>query len=187
MDIFEIILIAISLAMDAFSVSVCKGITFNNKIIKKAFIVSLYFSFFQFLMPIFGFILGNSFSFIIKSLDHWISFILLFIIGFQMIIDNDTPNNISDSISIFDMFLLSMATSIDALTVGITFSFYDIPLIFYSFIIGIITFILCFIGCVLGNKIGNKRSFISNYIGGFTLIIIAFKILLEHLHLFTLI
>lgn len=171
--------------MDAFSVSICKGMTFKKNYLKSIFIVALYFGVFQFLMTYLGYSLGLSFSHIISSLDHWVAFVLLFIIGLQMILESKKSNDYSDNTNFNEMFLLSIATSIDALTIGISFSFFKIPIFFDSFIIGLITFVLCFFGCVIGKKIGNRYSYINNYIGGIILIFMAFKILFEHLHFFT--
>lgn len=184
MNIFEIVVIGFGLAMDAFSVSLCKGITFRSNICTKSFIVSFYFGFFQFIMTLIGYCLGSGFSFLINSLDHWIVFILLSVIGFQMIFDGVSNKEYSDKTDFKSMFILSIATSIDALTVGITLSFFKIPLLLYCFLIGIITFILCFMGCFFGSKIGNRYNYLSGFIGGFILIMIAFRILFEHLHLF---
>ena len=182
MNIYEIIIIGFCLAMDAFSVSVYKGMTFDNGYFTNVSIVALYFAIFQLLMTYSGYLLGTSFSYIISSLDHWVAFILLFIIGIQMIIKKKKNNNYSNSVKFSEMIFLSIATSIDALTIGITLSFFNVPIFLYSFIIGLITFFVCFFGGYIGKVLGNRFSYISNYIGGSILIYMAFKILFEHMH-----
>ena len=126
MDFFEIVLIGIGLAMDAFAVSVCKGLSMKKMDWKKAIIISLYFGIFQAVMPVIGYFLGTTFSGFVESVDHWIAFILLAIIGGNMIKDSTDDENEkrNDNIDIKTMLLLAIATSIDALAVGITFAFF---------------------------------------------------------------
>lgn len=180
MGIFEIIVIGVSLAMDAFAVSICKGFSIGKVDFKKIFIIALYFGFFQSIMPLIGYYLGNGFSYYIKNIDHWICFILLFMIGLGMIKDSFTSNSFDELVDFKTMFFLSLATSIDALTVGITFSFFSVSIFFSIFIIGLITFTLCSIGVFIGIIFGDKFNK-SGLIGGIVLIFIGLKILLEHL------
>ena len=185
MDILELILIAIGLGMDAFAVSICKGISMQKMNWKKAIIIGLYFGIFQALMPVIGFILGKTFENLVTSIDHWIAFGLLLIIGIKMIIDAFKEDNISvnDSINWKVMVILAIATSIDALAVGITFAFLQVNLLLAVSIIGIITFILCVIGTKIGNNFGNKFENKAEILGGIVLIFIGVKILLEHLNI----
>lgn len=184
MLIFDYVLIGFGLAMDAFAVSICKGLSFSKLSLKKAFIIATYFSFFQMLMPIIGFFLGIKFSIILESVDHWISFLLLAFIGIRMIMDSfekDVENK-NDLIDFKTMFILAIATSIDALAVGLTFAFLNISNIWFPIIIiGFITFVLSLIGVILGNKFSDKFENKSKILGGSVLIFIGLKILIDHL------
>ena len=182
MTILELIVLAVGLSMDAFAVSICKALTTKNINYNKRIKIALYFAIFQGIMPLFGYLLGNIFKDVIIKIDHWIAFGLLSYIGLNLILDSKTEeNNISDKIDFNSMFLLSVATSIDALAIGITFSLLKINIIEAVLIISIITFILTFIGTIIGNKLGNKINKISKVFGGIILIIIGIKILFEHL------
>ena len=184
MNILDIILIGIGLSLDAFAVSICKGMSIFKNRFKSAFIVGLYFGSFQALMPIIGYILGSKFHDLIVNIDHWIAFFLLLFIGIKMIKNAILDeNNIDDNMSIKTLLSLAIATSIDALIVGLTLSLLNVNIIFSISIIGIITFILSFIGMVIGNKVGDKLGIKSQIFGGFILIIIGLKILFEHLNL----
>lgn len=185
MDILELILIAIGLGMDAFAVSICKGISMQKMNWKKAIIIGLYFGIFQALMPVIGFTLGKAFENFVTSIDHWIAFGLLLIIGIKMIVDAFKEDNVSvnDSVNWKVMIILAIATSIDALAVGITFAFLQVNLLLAVSIIGIITFILCVIGTKIGNNFGNKFENKAEILGGIVLILIGVKILLEHLNI----
>ena len=185
MGILELILIAIGLGMDAFAVSICKGISMPKMNWKKAIIIGLYFGIFQALMPVIGFTLGKTFENLVTSIDHWIAFGLLLIIGIKMIIDAFKEDNVSvnDSVNWKVMIILAIATSIDALAVGITFAFLQVNLLLAISIIGIITFILCVIGTKIGNNFGNKFENKAEILGGIVLIFIGVKILLEHLNI----
>ena len=136
-------------------------------------------------MPVIGFLLGFAFSDIVKSIDHWIVFILLSIIGVNMIREStdDEMEKRNDKIDIRTMGLLAIATSIDALAIGITFAFLKVNILLAILLIGIITFILSFIGVIIGNKFGDKLQNKAELIGGIILIIIGIKILLEHLEI----
>lgn len=180
---FEIVLIGIGLAMDAFAVSVCKGLSMKKMDWRKAIIISLYFGIFQAVMPVIGYFLGTTFSGFVESVDHWIAFILLAIIGGNMIKDSTDDENEkrNDNIDIKTMLLLAIATSIDALAVGITFAFFETNIGLAISIIGLITFILSIIGVKIGNRFGDKFQNKAELTGGIILIIIGLKILLEHL------
>ena len=183
MGIFEIIVIGFGLSMDAFAVSVCKGLSMKKMNWKNAIIIAVYFGFFQAFMPIIGYLLGNSFSVIVQNIDHWIAFILLAIIGGNMIKEStdDELEKRNDKIDFKTMFILAIATSIDALAVGITFAFFKVNVIFSVLIIGFITFVLSILGVIIGNKFGDKLQNKAEFTGGIILILIGLKILLEHL------
>lgn len=183
----EIMVIGIGLAMDAFAVSVCKGLSMKKTNWKSAVIIALYFGIFQALMPIIGYFLGTTFSGFVKSVDHWIAFILLSIIGGNMIKEStdDEIEKRNDKVDVKTMSTLALATSIDALAVGITFAFFEANLAQSVIIIGIITFILSIIGVKIGNKFGDKFQNKAEFIGGIILILIGLKILLEHLGILT--
>lgn len=182
MGIVELILISIGLAMDAFAVSICKGISINDGKKKKVFIIGLYFGLFQALMPLVGYFLGVGFETIIKSIDHYIAFGLLGYLGVNMIINSfKNRDNFNDNVSFKTMIALSIATSIDALAVGITFAFLNVNIWIAISFIGVITFLLSCIGAVLGSLVGDKYSKKAELLGGIILIFIGIKILLEHL------
>lgn len=188
MNIIEIVVIGTGLAMDAFAVSICKGLSMKNMNWQKTIIIALYFGIFQALMPALGYLLGSTVNSFVESVDHWITFGLMTIIGVNMIKDSfdDEIEKRNDSIDIKTMILLSIATSLDALAVGITFAFYDVNLIIAILIIGIITFCLAAFGVELGNKFGDKFQNGAEILGGLILIIIGSRILLEHLGILTL-
>ena len=183
MNLYEIILISIGLAMDAFAVSICKGLSMKKINWKSTIIIAIYFGLFQAIMPVFGYLLGSSFSVIVQKLDHWIAFILLAIIGGNMIKESkdDETEKRNDKVDFKTMIILAIATSIDALAVGVTFAFFEVNIILSISIIGLITFILSFVGVIIGNKFGDKFQNKAEFIGGMILIIIGLKILLEHL------
>lgn len=183
MGTIEIILIGVGLAMDAFAVAVCKGLSIRNITIKKELIVGTYFGLFQGLMPLIGFLLGTTFQDIIIKIDHWVVFILLSIIGINMIKDSlsKESESINDKVDFKTMLPLAIATSIDALAVGITFAFLKVNIIIASSVIAITTLLLSIIGVKIGNTFGNKYEKKAEFIGGAILILIGLKILLEHL------
>ena len=180
MNISEIILISISLAMDAFSVSISKGLNIKNNIFKISLIIALFFSIFQMLMPILGYYLGNIFSNYILKFNNIIASILLLVIGFNMLKDSYHSNLLNTKISIKELIGLSIATSIDAFSIGITFSLFKINILNTIIVIGIITFILSFLGTLIGKIIGNKFEKISEIIGGIVLILMGLKFLFFH-------
>jgi putative Mn2+ efflux pump MntP len=186
MGIIEILLLAISLAMDAFAVSICKGLSMKKINWKKAIIIGLYFGIFQAIMPIIGYFLGTAFQGIVTNIDHWIAFILLSLIGGNMIreaFSEDESKNCNDNVDFKTMIVLAIATSIDALAVGITFAFLDVNMPIATSIIGIITFAVSIIGVKIGNKFGSKYENKAEITGGIILILIGLKILLEHLEI----
>ncbi len=178
MSILEIILIGLSLSMDAFSISIIMGL--RNNMWNKGFISSLFFGIFQFIMPILGFYLGNILSERILNYQSYFSAILLIIIGILMTWEKEI-NEQNNYINFKELFFLSIATSIDALVIGISFSFLQLNIIISSIVIGITTFIMCIIGYFLGHLFNQKAHQYANLIGGITLIILGIKILLEKL------
>lgn len=188
MSIIELLLIAIGLSMDAFAVSVCKGLATGRVTGKHIFLVGIWFGGFQALMPAIGYFLGSAFERYITSVDHWIAFVLLAFIGSSMIKEarSQEENEANDSFAVKTMFALAVATSIDALAVGITFAFLikNITHLIFAFsAIGITTFILSAIGIKVGNMFGVKYKAKAEIAGGVILILIGLKILLEHLGL----
>lgn len=183
MGLIEIFLIGIGLAMDAFAVSICKGLSMKKLDWKKAIIIALYFGGFQALMPVIGYFLGTTFESFVVQVDHWIAFLLLGFIGGNMIKESfdDELEKCNDNVDFKTMFVLAIATSIDALAVGITFALLDVNIILSVAIIGIITFILSMFGVKIGNKFGNKYQNKAEFVGGLVLILLGIKILLEHL------
>ncbi len=183
MTILEILLIAIGLAMDAFAVSICKGLSMKKMNWKKALIVGIYFGIFQALMPIIGYFLGSTFEDLVTHIDHWIAFVLLVAIGGNMLKEAFANNseNCNDNVDFKTMSILAIATSIDALAVGITFAFFQANIWVSATIIGIVTFAISIIGVKIGNRFGNKYERRAETVGGFILIFMGVKILLEHL------
>lgn len=183
MGLIELFLIAVGLSMDAFAVSVCKGLAMPKCTFKKAAIVGLWFGGFQALMPAIGYVLGAQFQETIASIDHWIAFVLLALIGGNMIheaLDND-EEEADASLNVKTMFLLAVATSIDALAIGITFAFLKVNIIPAVCFIGIVTFIISFAGVKIGNVFGARYKNKAEIVGGVILILLGLKILLEHL------
>ncbi|MBU5250073.1 manganese efflux pump MntP family protein [Coprococcus comes] len=183
MGLIELFLIAVGLSMDAFAVSVCKGLAMPKCTFKKAAIVGLWFGGFQALMPAIGYVLGAQFQEAIASIDHWIAFVLLVLIGGNMIheaLDND-EEEADASLDVKTMFLLAVATSIDALAIGITFAFLKVNIIPAVCFIGIVTFIISFAGVKIGNVFGARYKNKAEIVGGVILILLGLKILLEHL------
>lgn len=186
MSFFELLIIAISLAMDAFAVAVSNGLMLPKIRIRHALVFGLFFGVFQFLMPLIGYFLASRFSTYIQSFDHWIAFILLSIIGGNMIkesfSDEDDEDVQANIMSVKNLTMLAIATSIDALAVGVTFALVDSGNIWVSCgVIGIVAFILSYIGVMLGKKISGVFQSYAERVGGAVLIIIGLKILIEHL------
>ena len=185
MDLLTLLTLAVGLAMDAFAVSICKGLAMREKVLKKGIIVGLWFGGFQALMPTIGFFLGTQFKDQITSIDHWIAFVLLGLIGINMVkeaLSND-EEQADDSIAVKEMFMLAVATSIDALAVGITFAFLNVHIVSAASMIGVCTFLISFAGVKIGNIFGTKYKAKAELAGGIILILLGFKILFEHLHI----
>ena len=187
MGIVELFLIAVGLSMDAFAVSVCKGLAMRKCTWKKAAIVGLYFGVFQAGMPVIGYVLGVQFKDVITSIDHWIAFILLGIIGVNMIREAigrcEECEEQDESLDVRTMVGLAVATSIDALAVGVTFAFLQVDIIPAVSFIGITTFLISFAGVKIGNVFGSKYKKRAEITGGIILILLGAKILIEHLRL----
>ena len=186
MSVIEILLTSIGLAMDAFAVSICKGLSLKKFNIKSGLIVGLYFGLFQGLMPLIGYLLGSRFKDLITSVDHWIAFCLLGLIGLSMLKEGLSKDCdvVNDKLNFKEMLSLAIATSIDALAVGITYAFLNVNIFIAVLSIGIITFVMSFLGVKIGNKVGCKFQKKAQIMGGIILIVIGLKILLEHLGLF---
>lgn len=185
MSILSLFLLAVGLSMDAFAVSICKGLAMRKVSAKKAFIVGLWFGGFQALMPFIGYLLGRQFEKYITAIDHWIAFVLLGLIGVNMIREalSAEEEAADDSLDIKTMFLLAVATSIDALAVGITFAFLKVDILSAVSFIGCITFLLSAIGVKIGNVFGTKYKSKAEIAGGIILVLIGTRILLEHLRI----
>ena len=183
MSLVSLFIIAVGLSMDAFAVAICKGLAMKKITIKKAGIVGLWFGGFQGLMPAIGYILGSRFEQYITSIDHWIAFVLLGIIGGSMIKEalSKEEEEANDSLDVKTMFLLALATSIDALAVGVTFAFLKVNIVAAVCFIGCITFVCSMAGVKIGNVFGVKYKAKAELAGGAILILMGIKILLEHL------
>ncbi len=185
MSLLTLFITAVGLSMDAFAVSICKGLAMKKLSLKKACIVGLWFGGFQSLMPLTGYLLGSRFEQYVTSIDHWIAFVLLTLIGLSMIREalskeKDTAN---DSLDIKTMFLLAIATSIDALAVGVTYAFLKVDIVPAVCFIGIITFLLSAVGVKVGNVFGTRYKAKAEIFGGIILIAMGIRILVEHLGL----
>ena len=183
MSLIELFLIAVGLSMDAFAVAVCKGLAMPKMSWKGAAIVGLYFGGFQALMPFLGYLLGAGFKDAISAYDHWVAFILLALIGGNMIRESreDEEESLDASLSFRSMVLLAIATSIDALAVGVTLAFLDVPILSSVCFTGVVTFCLSLVGVKAGNVFGCKYKSKAEFVGGLVLILIGLKILLEHM------
>lgn len=186
--VIELFLLGVGLSTDAFAVSVCKGLGMRKLNKKQALIIGLYFGGFQALMPFVGWLLGSQFQKYITSIDHWIAFILLGFIGGKMMIEAVREWNEEEVVDVMDapidhknMLVLAVATSIDALTVGITFAFLGTPIVEAITIIGITTMVISIAGVVVGNFFGSRYKSKAEFIGGLILVLLGLKILLEHL------
>lgn len=184
MSLFSLFLLAVGLSMDAFAVAVCKGLATPKISLKKACVVGLWFGAFQALMPTLGYLVGYRFQEKITAIDHWIAFVLLVFIGANMIRESFSKEEegANASLAFKEMLLLAIATSIDALAVGVTFAFLpDIPILPAVSFIGVITFLLSALGMKVGNVFGTKYKARAELVGGIILILIGSKILIEHL------
>ena len=188
MSLFSLFVIAVGLSMDAFAVSICKGLSMPKMKWKNALLAGLYFGGFQALMPAIGYLLGTQFERYITSIDHWIAFILLAYIGGKMMVEalreKNEPVEVEEmdpALDIKELFILAIATSIDALAVGITFSFLEVNIVEAITIIGVVTFIISAAGVFVGNIFGNKYKTKAEFAGGLILVLLGIKILLEHM------
>lgn len=189
---FTLLLMGVGLSMDAFAVSICKGLSMRKVNKKQCLVIGLFFGGFQALMPFIGWVLGSQFEQYITSIDHWIAFILLGFIGGKMVVEAIREKDEAVEVEKMDppldfkeMFILAIATSIDALAVGITFAFLQVPIVEAISIIGITTFVISVIGVYVGNFFGNRYKKKAELAGGIILILIGLKILLEHLGILT--
>ena len=182
MGLFEIFAIAVGPAMDAFAVSVCKGLAMRRMELQKALLTGLWFGAFQTLMPLAGFFLGVQFRESIETVDHWIAFGLLAVIGINMIREAlGEEEKADDSFDCKTMLLLAIATSIDALAVGVTFAFLEVDILLAATVIGVVAFVLSAAGVKIGNVFGARYKKRAELAGGIILILMGIKILLEHL------
>lgn len=182
----EIFIIAVALAMDAFSVSISAGIVLKHPNPRQYFRLSFHFGLFQFLMPLMGYVIGGNFGNYIEEVDHWIVFSLLLIVGLKMIKEATTSDKsrkvkIKDPSKGLNLVILSLATSIDAFAVGFSFSILKIPILFPSIMIGFTCLCFSFLGVFLGKKTGQYLGKRAEIAGGSILILIGIKILFEHL------
>jgi len=193
MGLWELLLTAVGLSMDAFAVSVCKGLAMKRMRYGQAVVIGLYFGIFQAVMPLIGWLLGTSFSRYIEAFDHWIAFVLLVVIGGHMVVEvlrgEDEEDEVclcaaeaaEEHLDIKELFLLAIATSIDALAVGVTFAFLQVNIVPAIIIIGSVTFVISAAGVFIGNIFGSKYKSRAELAGGIILILLGIKILLEHL------
>ncbi len=185
MSLLSVFFIGVGLAMDACAVSFAKGMCLKKKVFRYAWILAFAFGLFQAGMPLLGWWIGHYFEGFITAVDHWIAFILLGTIGFHMIKEAKEPTDESEcpttAIPLKDIIILAVATSIDALAVGISFAFLQVDILSAVIIIGITTFIISFVAVIMGNRCGGHMGTYAEVIGGIILIAIGLKILLEHL------
>ena len=189
---FTLLLMGVGLSMDAFAVAIYKGLSMRKVNKKQCLVIGLFFGGFQALMPFIGWVLGSQFEQYITSIDHWIAFILLGFIGGKMVVEAIREKDeavevgkMDPPLDLKEMFILAIATSIDALAVGITFAFLQVPIVEAISIIGITTFVISVIGVYVGNFFGNRYKKKAELAGGMILILIGLKILLEHLGILT--
>ena len=186
MGLFELVFIGIGLSMDAFAVAICKGLAMKKINIRQCLLIAVFFGGFQALMPMVGWLLGHQFQIYITKIDHWIAFGLLVFLGVKMLLDarkEEEEDDIAkkESLDIKELFMMAIATSIDALAAGITFAFLNVHIVPAVTFIGITTFVLSAIGVKVGNLFGAKSRSYAEFGGGVVLILLGVKILLEHL------
>jgi putative Mn2+ efflux pump MntP len=180
MSILDLFILAVGLSMDAFAVSVCKGLSLGKIKPKHMCIAGAWFGGFQALMPLIGYFLGNFFAEMIEKYDHWVAFVLLAIIGGNMIKESfGKDEKVDSSMDVKSMLLLAIATSIDALAVGVTFAFLQVQIVPAVSFIGVITFIFSAVGVKIGSLFGTKYKSKAELFGGIVLVLIGIKILLE--------
>lgn len=184
MGIIEIVLLGIGLAMDSFAVSICKGLSVRRLKVSHILTAGVYFGGFQALMPLLGYFLGSRFQGVIASVDHWVAFALLALLGLNMVreaLGEEEEENSNASFSVRIMLPLAVATSIDALAVGITFAFLRVQILLAIALIGGITFVISAAGVIIGNVFGARFRKKAEVVGGVILILLGIRILLEHL------
>ena len=189
MGFVELFLVAVGLSMDAFAVSVCKGLCMKRLDVRQALVIALFFGGFQALMPLVGWALGTQFEQYITPVDHWIAFVLLAFIGGKMLWDafrggeEELSCPADGKLDLRELVMLSVATSIDALAVGITFAFLRVDIVSSVALIGATTFVLALAGVAVGHRFGARYEKPATIVGGIVLVLIGTKILLEHLGL----
>lgn len=183
MSLWELFLIGVGLSMDAFAVSICKGLSVQKLSLRHNLIAGAWFGGFQAMMPLLGFLLGVSFQQLIASVDHWIAFVLLALIGINMIREAGSGEEeaVDASFSAKAMFPLAVATSIDALAVGVTFAFLRVDILPAVLLIGLTTFVCSAMGIQIGHLFGSRFKAKAEFLGGVVLVLMGLKILLDHL------
>lgn len=182
MSLWELFIIAVGLSMDAFAVSVCKGLSVQKVKPKHYLIVAAYFGGFQALMPLLGYLLGVRFEAMVANVDHWIAFVLLGLIGANMVRESRAgEEKLDDSFTVSTMLILAVATSVDALAIGVTFAFLGVNIVEAIILIGITTGIISGVGLKIGNVFGSRYKSKAEMAGGIVLILMGIKILVQHL------
>ena len=183
MTLWELFVIAVGLSMDAFAVSICKGLSVRRCTFRHMVICGLYFGIFQGMMPLIGYLLGSQFESLVTAIAPYIAFILLAFIGINMIRESreEDEESVSDDFSVRAMIPLAIATSIDALAVGVSFAFLQVNIIPAVLFIGVTTFICCVFGVKIGNLFGSRYKSSAELFGGVVLVLMGLKILMEHL------
>lgn len=182
MSLWELFVIAVGLSMDAFAVSVCKGLSVQKVKPKHYLIVAAYYGGFQALMPLLGYLLGVRFEAMVANVDHWIAFVLLGLIGANMVRESRAgEEKLDDSFTVSTMLILAVATSIDALAIGVTFAFLGVNIVEAIILIGITTGIISGVGLKIGNVFGSRYKSKAEMAGGIVLILMGIKILVQHL------
>ena len=188
MEILELLLIGVSLSMDAFAVSLCQGLSMPRLNWRHAAVIALFFGGFQALMPVIGWLLGSQFAGYIQSFDHWVAFVLLLLIGGNMVreafsLEEEEEDGCSagERLDLKRLFLMAVATSIDALAIGVTFAFLEVQILEAASVIGVTTFVISLAGVAIGNYFGTRYQKRAEITGGVILILLGTKILLEHL------
>ena len=185
MNLISVFLIGVGLSMDAFAAAICKGLSIRKNFLEKSFVIALFFGVFQAVMPYIGYLLGSIFAEKLQAVDHWIAFVLLSIIGVNMIRESrdKTCTIEEDRLDLKNLFMLAIATSIDALAVGVSFAFLKIKISLAVFVIGLTTFVISFFVVFLGRAFGIALKDKAQVAGGLILIFLGLKILVEHLGL----
>lgn len=183
MSLGELLLLAVALSMDALAVAICKGMSIRTLKVRHALIVGAWFGAFQALMPAIGYLLASTFAGLITAVDHWAAFVLLGLIGGNMIREalSREEEKVDDSLAFLNMLLLALATSIDAAAVGITFAFLEVNILPAVLLIGVCTFCISAVGVKIGSVFGAKFKSAAELVGGIVLVLMGVKILLEHL------